>query len=180
MTSLVAYYSRTGNNERLAHRLRGQLPGCDLDRIVDTQPRDNLFRAALDALLRRHTPIQYRLDPAVYDEVIVVTPFWAGRLPPATRTYLSDHAGRLRRLAVLSVSGQGEANRKALLDIAGLAGLRPFASLLVSEADLDVRATDEQLANFVAQLGRPGPDAPAPAATTAAVRTVSQPIPENG
>lgn len=134
MKTLIAYYSLTGNNARLAQRLREQLDS-ELDPIIDVTPSGSMARNAFRALLKRTTDITFSKDPRDYDQVILVTPFWVGRLPPATRTYLRRHSAELDRLAILSICGRGEANRKALADVKAAAGHRPLASLLLREAD---------------------------------------------
>jgi flavodoxin len=132
--TLIAYYSFTGNNARLAQRLREQVDG-ELDPIVDVRGSASIARNACRALFRMTTDIRYSRDPRDYEQVILITPFWVGRLPPATRAYLQQHGAALDRLAILSICGRGEANKKALADVEAAAGHRPLASLLLREAD---------------------------------------------
>lgn len=42
MKALIAYYSRTGNNEKLVNELRAKLE-CDIEKIVDTVNRKGVW-----------------------------------------------------------------------------------------------------------------------------------------
>jgi flavodoxin len=154
MNTLVAYYSRTGHNEQLAQQLHEQVPS-DLDQIVDTKKRDSMPGSAFAAFFKRKTKITFAKDPGSYDQVIVVTPFWAGNLPPATRTYLRQHRANLKKFAILSSCGRGEENPNALADVTAVAGQQPFASLLIKEDELADEATRQKFSAFVEQLPQP-------------------------
>jgi flavodoxin len=151
MRTLVVYYSRTGTNETLAQQVRERVPG-DLDQIVDKKNRDSMAGNGFAAFFRLKTQIAFAKDPADYDRVVVVTPFWAGRLPPATRTYLKTHGPRLKAFALLSACGRGEDNDKALPDVEATAGRAPFASLLVKVDELESNATQEQIEGFIEEI----------------------------
>ena len=148
MRTLVVYYSRTGTNEKLAQQVREHVPG-DLDQIADQKNRDSMAGSGFAAFLKLKTKITFAKDPVDYDRVVVVTPFWAGRLPPATRTYLKTHGPRLRQFALLSACGRGEENDKALIDVEATAGQAPFASLLVKVDELESDATQERIEAFI-------------------------------
>ena len=151
MNTLVVYYSRTGHNEQMAQQLHAALPG-DLDQIVDMKKREGMFGCVMSAMLRMKTRIQFGKDPAAYDQVVVVTPFWAGALPPATRTYLTENRGKLQDYAVLSVCGMGEENKQARVDVAATAKREPRAMLLLKEAEVAAEASQRQYQAFVEQL----------------------------
>lgn len=151
MNTLVVYYSRTGHNAQMAEQLHAQLPG-DLDQIVDMKKRTGMFGCALAALLRAKTKIQFAKDPTEYDQVVVVSPLWAGLLPPATRTYLAQHGKGFSQFAFMSVCGLGEENQNALKDVAATANQQPIASLLVKEEEVESDLTQQKCGTFLAQL----------------------------
>lgn len=151
MNTLVVYYSRTGHNEVMAKQLQAQVHG-DLDQIVDLKRRESMFGSVASAIFRRKTRIEFAKDPAAYDRVIVVSPLWAGSLPPATRTYLAQHSGNMKHFAFLSVCGLGEENKKAVDDIASTAKQQPEATLLIKETDTESPLTHQKFAEFVEQL----------------------------
>jgi flavodoxin len=151
MNTLIAYYSRTGHNEQLAQQLHEQMPS-DLDQIMDMKKRDSMAGCGFAAFFKRKTKIEFAKDPSAYDRVVVVTPFWAGSLPPATRTYLQKTGANLKQFALLSVCGRGEENPNALADVEAVAGKKPFRSLLIKESELETEATRRQLETLVEQL----------------------------
>jgi flavodoxin len=151
MNTLIAYYSRTGHNEQMAKQLHEQMPS-DLDQIVDMKNRDGMFGCVISAIFKFKTLIKFAKDPQSYDQVIMVTPLWGGSLPPATRTYLTQNRARINDFALLSVCGKGEENTKALADVTATAHKRPFASLLLKEADVENEISKQKFTAFVNQL----------------------------
>jgi flavodoxin len=149
--TLIAYYSRTGTNEGLAKQLHERVPS-DLDQIVDKKGRDSLASCGLAAFLKRTTDIEFAKDPGHYDRVVVVTPVWAGRLPPATRTFLSQHGAGLGQFAVLSACSGGVANTSFIADVEATAGKSPFAQLLVKDAELHDEATQQRIEGFAKEI----------------------------
>lgn len=151
MKTLVVYYSQTGHNEQMAKQLNSQMPG-DIDQIIDMRKREGMFRRASAAMLKFRTKIKFSKDPAAYDQVVVVSPLWAGSLPPATRTYLAQNRGKFKLLSFLSVCGLGEENAKALADFTGAAKKRPLEMLLLKEQEVESDSAKERQAEFVSQL----------------------------
>jgi flavodoxin len=151
VNTLVVYYSRTGHNAQMAEQLHAQLPG-DLDQIVDTKNREGMFGCVLAAMMRAKTKIQFGKDPAAYDQVVVVSPLWAGSLPPATRTYLAQQGTKFNKFAFMSVCGLGEENKNALKDITTTAKQQPIVSLLVKEEEVENEVTKQKYGAFLAQL----------------------------
>ncbi len=151
VNTLIAYYSRTGNNERLAKQLHERVPS-DLDQIVDKKKRESMPGCAFAALFKRKTKIEFSKEPSDYDRVVVVTPFWVGSLPPATRTYLEENGPRLKQFAILSVCGTGEDNTKAIPDVEATAGKPVFASLLVKVEELQNDSTQQKIEEFIKEI----------------------------
>ncbi len=90
MDILVAYYSRTGNTEKLARKIAVQLD-ADIDKVIDLKKRSGiigLMGSGKDALLKKESQIEYKKDPGKYDMVIAGSPVWADRISPALRTYI--------------------------------------------------------------------------------------------
>jgi flavodoxin len=105
---LVAYYSLTGNTERVAKDLAARL-GADLEKIVDTKSRTgflNYFGAAWDAM--RGVTAQIRAperNPADYALTIIGTPVWAWNMAPPVRAYIQQVKGKLNNFAFFITSG---------------------------------------------------------------------------
>ena len=151
MKTLIVYYSRTGNNARLAEQLHERVES-EIDRIIDAQATNSRAKDAFRALFKRTTAIEFAQDPGDYDQVVVVTPFWVGSLPPATRTYLKEHRNRLERFPILSICGRGAANKQAMPDVEATAGREPFASLLIEEAAAEHEGSQRRVDAFVQEL----------------------------
>ncbi|MHA2153218.1 MAG: flavodoxin [Candidatus Thorarchaeota archaeon] len=93
MKVLVTYYSRTGTT-KLVGELIAKAMGAETDEIVDVKERlgpVNYMRAARDAAGMKPTKIEYTQNPDDYDVIILGTPIWWNNIPPATRTFLTSH-----------------------------------------------------------------------------------------
>ena len=137
MKTLIAYYSLTGNNKLAAEQLKTKL-GSDLDEITDLADRGSMFRNALAAFFKKKTQIRFNKNPQEYDLIVVVSPIWAGNLPPATRTYLNDNL--IRQVAFFSVSGSGAKNTKIHKEFERAVRTKPVTTMLVKqnqEVDFD-------------------------------------------
>ncbi|MBN2015058.1 MAG: flavodoxin family protein [Candidatus Altiarchaeota archaeon] len=133
MKTLIAYYSRTGNNKKIAEKLREKL-GCDIDEIQE-EGKPGLLKAGLSALLKKKTKIKTEKNPENYDLTVVVSPIWGGVITPAARTYLQENSDKIKEVAFLSVSGSGEENKKALEDFEKTIGKKTKAALLLKDKE---------------------------------------------
>ncbi len=151
MKILVVYYSRSGSNEKIANELQQKL-GCDIEKIVDTVNRKGVLgflksgRAARAKKMSKIKPIEK--DPSAYDVVIVVCPFWAGLMPPPIRTYISENKDKLGMVALLSVSGAGEGNDKAIPDLEEALAKKVSAALLLKTNELKHGDYEKKLQEF--------------------------------
>jgi hypothetical protein len=94
-----------------------------------------------------------KTKPGNYDLVVIVTPFWAGKIPPIVRTYLRDNKDSIKKIALLSVSGSGQKNlNTALPDFEKRAGKKSNSTLLLSEQEF--ATYKENLSGFVERLSR--------------------------
>jgi flavodoxin len=152
MKSLIAYYSRTGSNEIIAKKLQEKLR-CDIEKIIDMKNRDGascLFIGGMEAMFKKMTKIRLvQKDPAGYELVIVASPIWAGALPPAIRTYISENKSKFKKIAFLLVSGNGDGNKKAVSDFESFAGKKATASLLLTSNEVKQERYKEKLESFV-------------------------------
>ncbi len=114
MNILVVYYSRTGHTRIVAEAIARSL-GAELEALGERTKRLG-FRGYLsggrDAMRHKQAellPVQN--DPANYDVVVAGSPVWAFTLCPAVRTYLSQSADALHRVAFFCTHGGGGASR---------------------------------------------------------------------
>lgn len=122
MKTLIAYYSFTQNNEKLANYLRKKL-NCDIVKIETTNKR-NGFSIMFDLLFNRKPDIKpspYYLDD--YQHVIFVAPIWAGRIAMPMKSYLINEAFHIKQYSFITLcggsTGQKEKIKNELVSILG-------------------------------------------------------------
>jgi flavodoxin len=152
MKMLLAYYTRSGTNEKIVNELQGKL-NCDIEKIIDTVNREGawgFFISGIQATFKRKSKIKpIEKDPSSYDLVIIVSPIWAGVMPPPVRTYISENKDSFKKIALLSVSGGGMKNKKAISDLESLACKKAVATLLLTEDQFKQESYREKLEDFV-------------------------------
>jgi len=155
MRQLILYYSRTGSNEKLCQELQQKL-GCDIEQIIDSVSRKgllNFIKSGFAALTKKTTTIEpIKSNFAYYDLVILGTPFWVGSLPPASRTFLEQYKDKLKRLALISVSGTGTANKNTKAELEAVSGKRFEPYLSISEKQFKQKAYLSELDDFIRVL----------------------------
>ncbi|MCX6746097.1 MAG: hypothetical protein NTX00_03720 [Candidatus Parcubacteria bacterium] len=92
MSSIVIFYSRTGNTQFVAEEIATVL-GSDLKPLIDQKKRGGLWGyiwAGFDAIVKNKTKLaDPHLDLSQYDLIFLGTPNWAATLPPVIRTFLN-------------------------------------------------------------------------------------------
>jgi len=93
MSSIVIFYSRTGNTQFVAEEIATVL-GSDIRSLVDKKNRKGFWGyllAGRDAMLNRQTKIEdVSFSPTNYDLIFLGCPNWAANVPPALRTFLKQ------------------------------------------------------------------------------------------
>ncbi|NQU99909.1 MAG: hypothetical protein HQ538_04175 [Parcubacteria group bacterium] len=157
MKTLIIYYSRTGNNKKLAQELKGKI-NCDIEEIIDKEKRKGFFgfmKSGLQAISKKESNIEEgKLNPQDYDLTLIVTPFWVGSIPPMTRTYLKKNKDNFRKIALAGVSGNGRENNKAIQEFKSLTGKDDMYGLLIKEKDFKKGNYKDKLNNFVNKISR--------------------------
>jgi len=91
MISIVFFYSRTNNTQFVSEVITNTL-GSELVPLKDKKKRLGALGwllAGRDALLERKTEIEpVKTDLDKYDLIFLGCPNWAGKMPPAMRTFL--------------------------------------------------------------------------------------------
>jgi len=147
MKTLVAYYSRTGNTNKIAKQIAKELK-TDIDEIKDKTNRKgflNLIKAGFHAISRKETKIKTKKDPSKYDLVIIGTPVWAGRETPAVRTYLKNN--KFNKVAFFCTCGSKQG--KSFRNMQRLSK-KPLAKLKIKEKQ--VPGSKNQVKKFCVYL----------------------------
>jgi flavodoxin len=131
---LVAYYSWTGNTEKVANLIAETL-AADIERIRDVEPRGGPFAfpsAVVASLLKSSPPIsQPTKNVADYDVVILGCPVWASNMATPMRTYIMRENPGIKQVALFCTLG-GRGGKAALARMAALCGRAPLADLIVN------------------------------------------------
>ena len=89
--NLILYYSLTGNTKAGCEALQREL-GADIMEIKDLRKRSGkwgFFKTAIASLVGKHTKIEpEKVDLAGYNNIILGSPIWTGKLSMAIRTVI--------------------------------------------------------------------------------------------
>jgi flavodoxin len=154
MSALVVYFSRTGTTRKVAETIASRL-GADLEAIHESQDRRGLrgyLRSAFDATLSRWVPTDaIDRDPTHYDLVIVGTPVWGWSLSAPVRSFLSNHARRLHKVAFFVTEGGG-GERRVFEQMAQVVAADPVATLALAQRDVERGTAYSAIESFLAAL----------------------------
>jgi len=152
--ALVVYYSRTGYTGIVAEAIAQRL-GCDLEEIVDRKRRRGplgILLGAKDALDGKLTEIEpIRHDPETYDLVVIGGPVWAGTMAPAVRTYMTEQAGKMKKVAFFCTQSSAKPGH-TFADMQALGPGPPVDTLSLRTKAVKRRDFDEKLDGFVDRL----------------------------
>ncbi len=152
MNRVIAFYSRTGTNRKIAQELSKQIQ-ADIFEIKEDKDRSGVkgfVVGGFDAVRKKKTNIKDQdFDVDKYDCLIMVSPIWVGNLPPAARVFLDKYKKNFEKFFVLSVSRQGDLNKTFIPAVEQILGCKLDQSLLLKEQDLESDDYQKKLRNFV-------------------------------
>lgn len=125
MKTLVVYYSRSGNNEVLAHEFHNRFD-ADLMRIEEVKPR-TLLGILIDMWLKRVPAIkQHRMDLRDYRRFIFVAPVWGGMIASPLKAFLMEERENIECYSFISICGGHPGQRQRIEEELGsLMGRKP-------------------------------------------------------
>jgi flavodoxin len=104
---LIIYYSRTGNTRFVAEKIAGKLK-ADIEEVIDRKNRRGTIgwiRAGMDATRRKETEIEEtKHSPLEYDLVVLGSPVWNKKIPPAMRTYINKNDLSKKKIAFFNTN----------------------------------------------------------------------------
>ena len=154
MNALVVYFSRTGTTRKVAETIASSL-GADIEAIHEPLNRlgpRGYLRSGFDATLSRWVPTDaLDRDPTRYDLVIVGTPVWGWSLSAPVRSFLSNHARRLHKVAFFVTEGGGGA-RRVFEQMAQVVAADPVATLALAQRDVERGTASRAVESFLASL----------------------------
>ena len=113
MKKLFIYYSLTGNGDIVAEKM-SEL-GYEIRKVISKRrmPKVLFFRIMtggfLAAINAKDKLVDYDADVADYDEIVIGSPIWNGKFPPAVNAVLklTDLANKKLTFVLYSGSGSG-------------------------------------------------------------------------
>jgi len=154
MKALTVFYSRTGTTRKIAGSISKAL-SCDIEEIFDTKNRAGplgFITAGRDASEKKLTVIQdTKMDPNMYDIVVIGTPVWAGTMSAAIRTYISQNKERFKRVAFFCTCG-GTSAGKTIEAMKDLCGKETVASLTITKKDMESKEYQKKIDEFVTEI----------------------------
>ncbi len=154
MKALVVFYSRTGFTKKIAWDLVGLLK-CDIEEIIDMKDRRGAIgnlTACKDAANKKLTDIaEFKLDPGLYDLVIIGTPVWAFTMACAVRTYINANKDKFKEVAFFTTQG-GMGDKNTYSDMEHLCAKKPRATLTLNAKEITKGVCAPRLQEFVQKL----------------------------
>ena len=112
MRKIFIYYSLTGNGDEVSSYLASR--GYDVRKVVEKKKMPKSFFFSILAggfragLNLKGKLINYNPDVNDYDEIVIGSPIWNGRFPPAINRVLSCTGLSNKKLTFLFYSGSGD------------------------------------------------------------------------
>lgn len=151
---LVVFYTRTENCRKIAEQISTKL-NCDIDEIIDSKKWKGIFGfmvAGFNAVFERETRISYKRNPQNYDVVVIVSPIWASKAPPAIRTYINENKDKIKKHAVL-LSNDGSDVKKALGNFRRIKE-KPIAEYGTNKKDINTEFCQKNFEEFADKIRR--------------------------
>ena len=112
---LIAYYSHSGNNEKVAHELKNRT-GESLYRIREKKKRKTIS-ILFDLLFKRRSTLRLMpIDIKEFDKVIFVSPIWGGRIATPMRAFINEEQEYLNKYYFISVCNGEPGQQEAIID----------------------------------------------------------------
>ncbi|MEO0236246.1 MAG: flavodoxin domain-containing protein [candidate division WOR-3 bacterium] len=150
---LIAYFTFTGNNKKVAETLKNMF-NATIFEIKDRCKR-NFLRDSFFAIIKKDVKIDpLNVDPRDFDSVIICTPIWASNIPAAVFTFLKQNRDILshKSLYFVSVSGYGDKNSKITGRITKYLKLNIKKALFLRDDEIKENTYLEKLEDFVKEL----------------------------
>jgi flavodoxin len=150
MKVLIAYYSRTGKNKKIAQEIAKRLK-ADIDEINSLENYSGSIgwiKAGKDSFKRKEIKIKNSYDPCKYDLVIIGCPIWAGVMAAPLYSYVKKN--KFKKIAFFSVSGAGKSQR--IHEQFKEMGINAKTTLMIKESDLKNVDQSEKIDEFCKSL----------------------------
>lgn len=160
---LVVYYSRSGKTKKLAEDLARKLHG-DIEEIKTPETYSGFFgyqRALIHVLFDKLPKIErVKKNLADYDLVVIGGPIWGGSMSAPIHSFLKKYKDKFQDVAFFSTQGGTYGRENSFTKMKFITGLTPWATLAVSDKDMNNEKFKKSSTSFVARLqhGNPKPE----------------------
>jgi flavodoxin len=118
MKTLHIFYSYTGHTKAIAQKSAAEGPADNVE-ILDVK-RPGMFKAytagCYASIKGKAWPIKpLGADLSAYDRLVLLSPIWAGNVPPAVNSFLENLPGK-KTIAVKVVSASGKCSCRAKIE----------------------------------------------------------------
>lgn len=121
MNRKVVYFTRTGTSRKIAEKIASKLD-CPIVQITDSMNWNGIFGyLKAGSWASRNKTVEIMVDAKIdeTDELIVVSPLWAGKLAPAANTFCKTANPDRIHLVVVSLGStiRNRADFKSVSDV---------------------------------------------------------------
>lgn len=151
---LIAYYSKTGNTEKIAKEI-ASLCNADSEVIQPSNRADQGLRF-IKTLFHTGSQSVSEIQPSTkkpdgYDIIVIGTPVWMFKLSSFARAYLKRHAKDFKQVAFFCTEG-GNGDKKVFEQMTKEVGKPAITTLVISEKELKEQNYQSKLTSFVDHL----------------------------
>jgi len=150
--ALIVYYSRTGNNKKIALNLKRKLrcPTAEIVGAYNFNGAWGYFLGGMLSTLKIRSNYQYiKYNPKNYQSVILISPIWVGIFPPPVRNFLKNN--KFNKLNLIAVSGAG-GEQLCLKDIKRLSKISVSQKLFLAQKELKTKFYLKKLSSFTKEI----------------------------
>ncbi len=104
------------------------------------------------AMLGIGTRINTTKDPAQYELVIIGSPVWCGKIPPAPAAYLKKNKNQFQKTAYFNT--RGTSNLELFAEMEKISNKKPEATLIISRKEINTRKYSGKINDFVKKLNK--------------------------
>lgn len=145
---LIVYFTRTGNSKKIAEQISIKL-NCEVDEIIDQKKWKGIrgfLKGGLNSICEKTTKISYVKNPKDYDILIIVSPVWATKVPPAIRTYIVENINSMKKYALI-INNNGGNIKKAFNNFKKILS-KPITEYGTCSKDIDTDACQKCFEEF--------------------------------
>ncbi len=154
MKTLIVYYTRTGNTNKIVDELQAGL-ATDVEAITEKESRKGplgWIRSGRQGASKADVDIQpLKADPSSYELVVLASPVWAGNVSAPMRAFIKRHTGTLPKTAVF-LTHDGPDASQAFEDVEELLGRKPMARGEASRKAIQDGGYQEAVQGFLKEI----------------------------